>query len=174
AGAALGVLGGVGMGVLLRRERIVPAGLENIFALSLVLVLYAFGNAAVPESGILAATVAGLVVGNMRTRLERELREFKEQLTVLLVGLLFILLAADVRLAEVTGLGWGGVLTVLLVMFVIRPVGVALCTRGSTLSWRERAFIAWLGPRGIVAAAVASLFAQALLDRGLPLGGELR
>ncbi|HEX7090009.1 MAG TPA: cation:proton antiporter [Longimicrobiales bacterium] len=173
-GTSLGVLGGIGMGLLLRHERIVPAGLENIFALSLVLVLYTFGNAAVPESGILAATVAGLVVGNMRTHLERELREFKEQLTVLLVGLLFVLLAADVRLAEVTGLGWAGVATVLLVMFVIRPVGVALCTHGSALTWRERAFIAWLGPRGIVAAAVASLFAQALLDRGIPLGGELR
>ncbi len=173
-GALIGTAGGIAIGLLLRYERLVPTGFENIFALSLILVLYALSNDAVPESGILAATVAGLVVGNMRTRLQRELREFKEQLTVLLVGLLFILLAADVRLAEVTGLGWGGVLTVLLVMFVIRPVGVALCTLGSTLTWRERAFIAWLGPRGIVAAAVASLFAQALLDRGLPLGGELR
>ena len=174
AGTALGVLGGMTMGLLLRHERIVPAGLENIFALSLVLFLYALGNFAVPESGILAATVAGLVVGNMRTRLERELREFKEQITVLLIGLLFVLLAADVRLVEVTALGWGGVATVLLVMFVIRPIGVALCTQGSALTWRERAFIAWLGPRGIVAAAVASLFAQALLDRGIPLGGQLR
>jgi len=174
AGAVIGAGGGAAVGLLLRNERLVPSGLENIFALSAVLLLYALGNAAVPESGILAATVAGVVVGGMRTRLQRELREFKEQLTVMLVGLLFVLLAADVRLAEVTALGWGGVLTVLLVMFVIRPVGVALCTRGSTLSWRERAFIAWLGPRGIVAAAVASLFAQALLDRGLPLGGELR
>jgi len=173
-GALFGAAGGAAIGLLLRHERLVPAGLENIFALSSVLVLYALGNAAVPESGILAATVAGVVVGGMRTRLQRELREFKEQLTVLLVGLLFILLAADVRLAEVTGLGWGGVLTVLLVMFVIRPVGVALCTHGSGLTWRERAFIAWLGPRGIVAAAVASLFAQALLDRGSPLGVELR
>jgi len=174
AGALIGGAGGAAIGLLLRRERLVPAGFENIFALSSVLVLYALGNAAVAESGILAATVAGVVVGGMRTRLQRELREFKEQLTVLLVGLLFILLAADVRLAEVTGLGWRGVLTVLLVMFVIRPVGVALCTRGSALTWRERAFIAWLGPRGIVAAAVASLFAQALLDRGSPLGVELR
>lgn len=174
AGASVGVFGGIGMGLLLRSERIVPAGLENIFALSFVLVLYALGNALVPESGILAATVAGVVVGNMHTRLHRELREFKEQITVLLVGLLFILLAADVRLAEVTALGWAGVATVLLVMFVIRPVGVALSARGSALTWRERAFIAWLGPRGIVAASVASLFAQSLLEQGIALGGELR
>src|SRR5690606_21293810 len=131
-GALIGTAGGIAIGLLLRYGRLVPTGFENIVALSLILVLYALSNDAVPESGILAATVAGLVVGNMRTRLQRELREFKEQLTVLLVGLLFILLAADVRLAEVTGLGWGGVLTVLLVMFVIRPVGVALCTLGST------------------------------------------
>ncbi|HEV2129856.1 MAG TPA: NAD-binding protein, partial [Longimicrobiaceae bacterium] len=115
-----------------------------------------------------------LVVGNMETGLAHELREFKESLTVMLVGLLFVLLAADVRLEELARLGWGGIATVLALMFLVRPLAVAVSTAGSILSWKERGFIAWLGPRGIVAAAVASLFAQALNQQGVAGGSELR
>ena len=91
-----------------------------------------------------------------------------------LVAMLFVLLAADVRLMDVFGLGWRGVGTIAVLMFVVRPLGVALCTRGSDLTTKERAFIAWLGPRGIVAAAVASVFAQQLESAGVGDGLELR
>ncbi|HET7041176.1 MAG TPA: NAD-binding protein, partial [Gemmatimonadales bacterium] len=114
------------------------------------------------------------VVGNSGVRSVSELREFKEQLTVMLVGLLFVLLAADVRLAQVRALGWAGLATVLTLMLVVRPLNVLAGTFGSDLTWRERAFIAWLAPRGIVAAAVSSLFAQTLTDEGIPGGVELR
>lgn len=173
-GAVLGLVGGLLIGVLIRHDDWVPDGLENVFTLALVLGLFATSNAILPESGIMAAVVAGMVVGNMKTGLGPSLREFKETLTVLLVGLLFVLLAADVRLAEVAALGWAGVLTVLALMLVVRPLAVAASTAGSGLSVRERAFIAWLGPRGIVAAAVASLFAQALAEAEIPGGAELR
>jgi Trk K+ transport system NAD-binding subunit len=92
----------------------------------------------------------------------------------MLVAMLFVLLAADVRLADVLDLGWGGVGTIALLMFVVRPLGVAVCTSGSDLTTKERGFIAWLGPRGIVAAAVASVFAQQLESAGLGQGLELR
>ncbi len=174
AGAVVGTVGGLLIGLLLRYERIVPDGLESVFTLSLVLALFQISDAVAPESGILAAVVAGLVVGNMRTRVQRDLREFKEQLTVMLIGLLFVLLAADVRVAEVAALGWRGLAVVAALMFVIRPIGVALSAKGSALSTPERAFIAWLGPRGIVAAAVASLFAQRLGDHGFAAGDSLR
>jgi hypothetical protein len=127
-----------------------------------------------PESGIMTAPIAGMVVGNMPSRPNQSLKEFKEQLTLLLVGLLFVLLAADVRIQEVTGLGWRGVATVLVLMFVARPLDVVVSTHGSTLTFRERAFMSWLGPRGIVAAAVASVFAETLVSAGLPEGVQLR
>ena len=104
----------------------------------------------------------------------RDLAEFKEELTVLLIGMLFVLLAADVRLPQVLGLGWPGLGVVLVLMFGVRPAAVLAGTWLSGLNWRERLFIAWIGPRGIVAAAVASFFAAAFGARGLPGGYELR
>ncbi len=167
AGAALGVGGGLLLGWLLRSEWLVPEGYENVFTLAMVLALFEVSNAIFAESGIMAAAVAGLVVGNMRTRVAAELREFKEQLTVLLVGLLFVLLAADVRVAEVLDLGWPGGLTVLALMLVVRPLDVAVSAAGSELSRRDRLFLSWLAPRGIVAAAIASLFARRLGAEGV-------
>lgn len=174
AGALAGLVGGVAIAWLLRHERFVPEGLENVFTLSLVLVLFEVSDTIQPESGILAATMAGLVVGNATTRVPRELREFKEQLTVLLIGLLFVLLAADVRLAEVLSLGWAGLATVALLVTVVRPLNVLASTAGARLDARERGFMAWLAPRGIVAAAVASLFAERLAEAGYAEGAELR
>ncbi|HUF49342.1 MAG TPA: cation:proton antiporter [Longimicrobiales bacterium] len=173
-GAAMGAAGGFLMARLLAAERFIPEGLESVFTLSLVLAMYATCEAILSESGIMAAPIAGMVVGNMPSRPSRELKDFKEQLTVMLVGLLFILLAADVRIAEVTGLGWRGVWTVAVLMVVVRPLDVIVSTAGSELTLRERAFVAWLGPRGIVAAAIASLFATELAQEGIVAGIELR
>ncbi len=132
-----------------------------------MLALYQVSDVVHRESGILAAAVAGLVVGNAhRARVSRELREFKDQLTVLLIGLLFVLLAADVRIADIAALGWPGIATVLVLILVIRPLAVLASTAVSDPSWRERAFIAWLAPRGIVAAAVATVFARRLAEAG--------
>lgn len=173
-GAGLGVSGGFVLGLLLKYERIVPEGLENIFTLSLVLALFEVSEAILPETGVMTAAVAGLVVGNMDTGVHDELKEFKEQLTVLLIGLLFVLLAATVELRDVVGLGWPGVATVAVLALVIRPLNVLVSTAGSDLTGRERAFLAWLAPRGIVAAAVASLFARWLAEEGVPGGAELQ
>ena len=124
-----------------------------------------------PESGISSVIIAGFVVGNARTPVHRELKEFKEQLTVMLIGMLFVMLAADVRVAEVTGLGWRGVLVVVALMFIVRPVNVLMCTMRAGLTWKDKAFVSWLAPRGIVAAAVASLFHDRLTGVGFS-GGE--
>jgi NhaP-type Na+/H+ or K+/H+ antiporter len=172
-GAALGVTGGILLGFVLRSERIVPEGYENIFTLAMVLALFEVSNAILPESGIMAAAAAGLVVGNMRTRVQTELREFKEQLTVLLVGLLFVLLAADVRVAEVLSLGWPGALTVLALMLLVRPADVAVSALRSDLTVQDRLFLSWIAPRGIVAAAIASLFARRLSEEGIAGGSQL-
>jgi len=174
AGLLAGGVGGAVLALLLRRRRLVPDDYQNILSLAWAVLVYQLGNVLVPESGIMAAIVAGAVVGNAHPHGERELKEFKEQLTTLVIGLLFILLAADVRVAEVTGLGRRGLAVAGALMLVVRPLSIALCTIGSGLRARERLFLAWMAPRGIVAAAVASLFHQQLAAAGDPGGGELR
>jgi NhaP-type Na+/H+ or K+/H+ antiporter len=173
-GAIAGGIAGFALAGLLRVRNLVPEGYENIFALAYVLLLYQGCDEIVSHSGILAVTAAGVVVGNSRTRVDRDLREFKDQLTVLLIGLLFVLLAADVRFEEVLALGWSGLAVVGALVLVVRPLNVCLSTLGSELSLRERLFVSWIAPRGIVAAAVASVTATALESQGMAGGPELR
>jgi len=173
-GAIAGGIAGFALAGLLRVRNLVPEGYENIFALAYVLLLYQGCDEIVSHSGILAVTAAGVVVGNSRTRVDRDLREFKDQLTVLLIGLLFVLLAADVRFEEVLALGWSGLAVVGALVLVVRPLNVCLSTLGSELSLRERLFVSWIAPRGIVAAAVASVTATALESQEMAGGPELR
>ncbi len=172
-GVLVGAIGGLVISLFLRGERLVPEALKNILTLSLALAVFEISNAIRPESGIMAVVAAGMVVGNLTTG-NRELLLFKEQLTVLMVGMLFVLLAADVRIEDVQAVGWGGLATIAILMFVVRPLDVAASTIPSGLSLREKAFLSWLSPRGIVAAAVASLFAQTMTEAGMPGGAELR
>ena len=173
-GVAMGLLAGLMLGGLLRVRRVVPEGFENIFTLAAVLLLFQGCDQVVSESGILAVTIAGVVVGNMHTHVDRDLREFKDQLSVLLIGLLFVLLAADIRFADVQSLGWRGLAVVGALVLLVRPINVWFATVGSELSVRERLLLAWIAPRGIVAAAMASLVAAALEGHGLAGGAELR
>jgi NhaP-type Na+/H+ or K+/H+ antiporter len=173
-GSLLGAAGGLAIAALLRFEKAIPEGLESVFTLSFILLLYQGSNAILPETGIVAAVAAGLVVGNARARVVAELRELQEQLSTLLVGLLFVLLAADVRMGEVAGLGWPGAGLVAALMLVVRPLNVLAGTWGTDLTWREKTFLGWLAPRGIVAAAVSSLFAESLEQEGIAGGSELR
>jgi NhaP-type Na+/H+ or K+/H+ antiporter len=167
AGLLVGIVGGWILAWLLSRRRLIPERLANIFVLGSVVFIYTAIDAVVPESGILAVTVGGIFVGNRRTPLSRDLLEFKEQLTVLLIGLLFVLLAAQVRVQSVADLGWQGVLVVVVLMFVVRPLNVLVGTQGTKLTWKQKAFLSWIAPRGIVAAAIASLFAEQLARQGV-------
>jgi len=173
-GLLAGVAGAYALAGLLKARRILPEEYVNVFVLAAVLLLFQGCEELVSHSGILAVTVAGVALGNMPAAVDRDLREFKDQLTVLLIGLLFVLLAADVRFAELRDLGWMGLAVVAVLVVVVRPLGVWLCTLGTELSFRERLFIAWIAPRGIVAAAVASLVASALESSGIAGGGEIR
>jgi hypothetical protein len=149
--------------------------MQNTFSLAWAVALYHVSNVVVPETGIAAVIAAGLLVGNTTAAPSlRELKEFKEQLTVLLIGLLFVLLAADVALDDMVELGIGGVLVVSALMFLVRPLSVVVSTRGSNLTWRQQAFLAWVAPRGIVAAAISSLFADRMAEAGMEGGNALR
>ena len=173
-GAIAGAIGGLLISRMLGVRRLVPEGHENILTLAAVLLLFQGCEMLVSHSGILAVTIAGAVVGNLGEGVDRDLREFKDQLSVMLIGLLFVMLAADVRFEQVRLLGAGGLAVVAALILVVRPLGVFLSARGSELSWRERAFVAWVAPRGIVAAAVASIVAGSLERQGVPGGLELR
>ncbi len=173
-GAVIGIVGGLVMAFLLRYERLVPHGLDNVVTLSLALLVFQSSNALREESGIVAVIVAGMTVGNSRGRLVEDLKDFKEQLTVMLIGLLFVLLAADVRFADVRALGLPAWLTVAALILIVRPLNALAGTWRSDLDPRQKTFIAAMAPRGIVAAAVASLFAQRLDAAGMAYGSELR
>jgi Trk K+ transport system NAD-binding subunit len=126
------------------------------------------------ESGVMTTVVAGAVFANSSVPEERSLRSFKGQLTILSVSVLFILLAADLSIASVFALGWGSLFTVLVLMFVVRPVNILFCTWKSNLNWRQKLFLSWVAPRGIVSASVASLFAILLTQRGINGGDSIK
>ncbi|MGI9591631.1 MAG: cation:proton antiporter [Myxococcota bacterium] len=172
-GALMGVIGGFLVAWLLRVRRLIPEGYENIAVLASVLLLFQICNEVAAPSGLLAVPIAGVVVGNLRSSVDRDLREFKDQLTILLIGMLFVLLAASVRLDDVVGLGWQGLAVVGALVVAVRPLAVWLATVGTELDWRERLLVAWIAPRGIVAAAVASATAVALERAGVGGGREL-
>jgi NhaP-type Na+/H+ or K+/H+ antiporter len=167
AGTALGIAAGYALGEALRRDWI-PGFLYNVVTLTAVFAVFAAANAFAAESGLLAVTVMGIYLANRKGVPVEEILEFKESLSLLLIGGLFILLAALLDLTRLRELGWVSIQVLAVVQFVARPLKVLLSTWGSALNWRERALLAWIAPRGIVAAAVSALFALQLEKRGVP------
>jgi NhaP-type Na+/H+ or K+/H+ antiporter len=144
----------------------VPDFLQSPLLLMLVVGAFAASNRAQAESGLLTVTLMGAILANQRQVPVKHLIEFKENLRVLLIASLFILLAARVAPADFTALGWRGPLFVAFLIVVVRPLSVLVATIGSGLLREERVFLAWLAPRGIVAASVASVFALRMGDAG--------
>ncbi|TBR36559.1 MULTISPECIES: cation:proton antiporter [Dyella] len=172
AGALMGYVAALILGALLRRH-LIPDYLQNFGTLVAVLLAFTLSNELAHESGLLAVTVMGIALGNMRGVHIEDILDFKESLTTLLVSILFILFAARLTLPLPDGMGWAGVAIFLVAQFIVRPVTVLLSTIGSVLTWRERALIAWVAPRGIVAAAVSALFALKLDALGMNDAGAL-
>lgn len=164
-GGLFGCLTGYLLGTALRRQ-LLPSYLHNFATVTLVLLVFAGSNALQHESGLLSVTLMGIWLANMKHIDVEEILSFKEHLTTLLISGLFILLAARIDLQQLAQLGWMSVLLLLTVQFVARPLSVLAATLGSDLNWRERSLIAWIGPRGIVAAAISALFALRLEAAG--------
>ena len=160
-GATAGFAGAHLLGMLLRRH-LLPGYLVNVATLALVLGVFTASHALQRESGLLAVTVMGITLANMREVPIEEVVDFKESLSVMIISMLFIVLAARVDLRELTALGWGVAGLLAVILFLARPAAVAVATFGSRLTWRQRLLLAWLAPRGIVAAAVSALFALQL------------
>ncbi len=151
------------------KKNFIPHYLLNVVSLSAVLLVYVESDVFAHESGLLAVVVMGMVMGNMNLPNLKELLYFKESLSVLLISILFILLSANINIADMELiLNWNTVALFAVVVFIIRPLGVFLSAQGSNLKLNEKLFIGWVGPRGIVAAGIASLFGSKLLAKGEP------
>ncbi|WP_448562306.1 cation:proton antiporter [Trichothermofontia sp.] len=173
-GAGMGAAGGWLLGIFLKRSRFLTEGLASLVVLAWLWGLFGLAQSIQAESGLMATVVAGIVLRASSVPEERLIRRFKGQLTILCVSVLFILLSADLSIASIFALGWGGPLTVLSLMFLVRPLNVWLCTWSSDLTWRQKLFLSWVAPRGIVSASVASLFAILLTERGINGGDSIK
>ncbi len=146
----------------------IPNYLINVFTLASVLGVFVLSHSFANESGLLAVVVMGMVLGNTNSPFLKDLLYFKESLSVLLISILFILLAANINMTDLMLIyNWKTVLLFAIIIFVIRPLGVFLSSSKSTLNLNEKLFISWVGPRGIVAAGIASLFGLKLVKNGV-------
>ncbi len=165
--ALLGGLGGWLTGWFYRRGT-VPTHLKPPMLMVLVLAAYWASNQVQHEAGLLTVTVMGLVIGNMQLVEREPLRRFKENLTVVLLSVLFIVIPTQLDASHLQLISISSVLFVLAVLFVVRPLTIALATIGAPMRWQDRLMMAWVAPRGIVAAATASIFGPALVAAGYP------
>jgi NhaP-type Na+/H+ or K+/H+ antiporter len=167
-GLALGGVSAYALYFFIKKEW-VPAYLLNVFTLAMVLGVFVFSDALSHESGLLTVVVMGTVLGNLNVPNFRDVLHFKESLSVLLISILFILLAAHINMEDLLLVWeWRDFVLFAVVVLVLRPLGVFLSTSKSDLHFREKLFISWIGPRGIVAAGIASLFGWKLTEQGVP------
>lgn len=173
-GGIIGIGGGWLLGLFLKRARFLSEDLKNLSVLAGLWGLFGLSQALISESGLMTAVAAGIMLKIAALPEERLLLRFKNQLSILAISVLFILLSADLSIASIFALGWGGPLTVASLMLVVRPLNVLVSTWSSDLNWRQKAFLSWVAPRGIVAASVASLFAISLTKQGINGGDAIK
>lgn len=164
-----GVVGALGAGILyiLLRHYWLPDFLQNSVALVLVIFTYTLADHFQSESGLLAVTVMGVILANQKKVEIRQIVEFKENLRVLLLSGLFILLAARIDMnVLMKEISWRSLAFILTAVLIARPLSVLLSTIGTDLNWREKAFLSWMAPRGIVAASISAVFALRLEEMG--------
>ena len=167
AGLFLGVSAGYALHLFIKKD-IIPHYLLNVVSLSMVLAVFVVSDQLAHESGLLAVVVMGMFLGNSKLPGLKDLLDFKESLSVLLISVLFILLAANIRLDDLLLVyNWKTAALLAVIIFVLRFLSVFASTTGSKLTVNEKVFISWVGPRGIVAAGIASLFGTKLVSRGV-------
>lgn len=173
-GTIIGGISGWLLGTFQKKANFLADDLKNLVVLAGVWGTFGLAQSIISESGLMATVTAGIVLRAFSLPEERLLLRFKGQLTVLGVSVLFILLAADLSIASIFALGWGSVLTVLVLMLIVRPLNILVCTWKNGMNWRQKAFLSWIAPRGIVSASVASLFSILLTQNGVNGGDSIK
>ncbi len=171
-GGGFGLLG-AGLIVVLLKRFLVPDFLQSPLTLAVVLAVFTLSDVLSKESGLLAVTVMGSALASQKMVSVRHIVEFKENLRVLLIAGLFVLLAARLPIDEPTYRDGGALLFMAALILVVRPLTIAVSTWRTDLTWRERVFLGFMAPRGIVAAAVASVFSIELVDAGIADGAKV-
>ncbi len=166
AGTGTGIFVALSVWLLAKRFQLLPVKFSRLAILGSALFAYTFAELFAHESGVLAAAIAGIVIGSIDIPHKEDVEEFKGDLASIAISAVFILLAASLRLEDLVALGWRGIVVVLLIMIAVRPARVFLSTYGSELKRNEKFFISFVGPRGIVAASVATFFALELPNYG--------
>ena len=164
-GSLAGFLGAMFLIVSLKRH-MVPDFLHNPVSLIFALVTYTAANLIQAESGLFGVVVMGAILANQKAVSIERITQFGQDLRVLLISILFIVLSARLQVEDRTYLSWNSLAFLAVLIFIARPVAVGLSTIGSRLPWRQRLFLAWMAPRGIVAASVSSVFALRLISQG--------
>jgi len=150
------------------RQKLIPRYLLNVVALAMVLGVFVLADLFANESGLLAVVIMGMVLGNMNIEALKDVFYFKETISILLISILFILLSANIDISDLELIyNWNSLILFAIVVLIIRPVGVFLSAYKSNLKFNEKLFISWVGPRGIVAAGIASLFGLKLTMQGV-------
>jgi len=149
-------------------------GIELQVTLGFIFLVYGICEYFLPESGLPASVASGFIVGKREVIDKDRLDNLIGELAQLAITVLFPLLAADVSWGELSPLGWGGVVCVFMLMVIVRPISIGIATMGKELGFKEKIFLAWLAPRGIVTAAVASLFSIRLEQAGILGAGRLQ
>lgn len=166
-GLILGFAGGLIL-IYLLSKRLLPDFLQNPATLAVLFIFFIASNMLQADSGLLTATIMGMVLANQKLVRVREIAEFKENLQVLLISTVFILLSARMNIADISYISLATLGFTLILILFARPIAVFVSTWRSKLSIRERIFLSSISPRGIVAAAVASIFAIRLEELGFP------
>jgi len=164
--SVLGVIGAIIIVFLMKRD-LLPDYLQNSLSLTLAIVVFVVSNLFQKESGLFAVTIMGIVLANQKKVVVTHIIEFKENIRILLISILFIVLAARLKIETLEALGWQSFVFVAILILFIRPAAVFISTIKSNLSLKEKIFISSMAPRGIVAAAVSALFALELQNAGI-------
>ena len=150
------------------KQKMIPHYLLNAIVLALVLGVFVLSDLFAHESGLLAVVIMGMVLGNMKLDALKEVLYFKETISILLISILFILLSANINMSDLDLIfNWNSLILFAIVVLVVRPLGVFISSSNSNLLLNEKLFISWVGPRGIVAAGIASLFGLKLTMQGV-------
>jgi NhaP-type Na+/H+ or K+/H+ antiporter len=158
------------LGIILKK-RYIEDDLKNLVVFAAVFTIFFVSNLIEPNTGILAVVVAGFAVQRENIPQLNKLKRFKGQLSVLFISILFIMISANLNLDQLLSLGWKGIAIVVASMIIIRPLAIFI-SNINTLDLKEKLFISWIGPKGIVSASVASLFTLILVKNGIE-GAEL-
>ena len=166
-GSVLGYVGGKLISVLLLKK-LIPVEQSNIFVFASALFLFGVSDFIMHESGILTVVIAGLVIGRSDSPDMKRIIQFKSELTEIAISMVFILLAAGLKLDNFLDIGGKMILVLLGLMFLVRPLSILLCSLGLSLPTSEKLFLFWIAPRGVVAGSMASLVGVKLVADGVP------